>query len=48
MTNGAFAYMKIDAPPSTQVWNTQDTDAVRFEVMLARAGERGHPTEGRR
>ena len=41
MTNEAFACMKIDAPLSAQVWDTQDTDAVRFEVMLTCAGARG-------
>ena len=41
MTNKAFACMKIDAPLSAPVWDTRDTDAVRFEVMLARAGARG-------
>jgi type I restriction enzyme R subunit len=34
MTNEAFARVKIDALLSAQGWDTLDTNAVRFEVML--------------
>ena len=34
MTNEAFARVKIDALLAAQGWNTQDTNAVRFEVVL--------------
>lgn len=34
MTNEAFARVRIDALLGAQGWNTQDTNAVRFEVVL--------------
>ena len=34
MTNEAFARVKIDALLAAQGWDTLDTNAVRFEVML--------------
>lgn len=33
-TNEAFARVKIDALLAAQGWNTQDTNAVRFEVVM--------------
>ena len=36
MTNEAFARVKIDALLAAQGWDTLDTNAVRFEVMLDR------------
>ena len=34
MTNEAFARVKIDALLAAQGWNTQDPNAVRYEVVL--------------
>lgn len=34
MTNEAFARVKIDALLAAQAWDTLDTNAVPFEVML--------------
>ncbi len=34
MTNEAFARVKIDAQLAAQGWNTQDANAVRYEVVL--------------
>ncbi len=33
MTNEAFARVKIDALLAAQGWNTQDPNAVRYEVV---------------
>ncbi len=33
-SNEAFARVKIDALLAAQGWNTQDTNAVRFEVVM--------------
>ena len=33
-TNEAFARVKIDALLMAQGWNVQDTNAVRFEVVM--------------
>ena len=33
-TNEAFARVKIDSLLAAQGWNTQDTNAVRFEVPM--------------
>jgi hypothetical protein len=34
VSNEAFARVKIDALLAAQGWDTQDANAVRFEVML--------------
>lgn len=34
MNNEAFARVKIDALLAAQGWNTQDPNAVRYEVVL--------------
>jgi type I restriction enzyme R subunit len=34
MSNEAFARVKIDALLAAQGWNTQDANAVRYEVVL--------------
>lgn len=34
-TNEAFARVKIDSLLTAQGWNVQDTNAVRFEVVMA-------------
>ena len=38
-TNEAFARVKIDALLMAQGWNVQDTNAVRFEVVMPRSEE---------
>jgi type I restriction enzyme R subunit len=35
MSNEAFARVKIDALLAEQGWNTQDRNAVRYEVVLS-------------